>query len=375
MNATNTTLADPDAFAHHTLYHAVRQNCGADFPADMETSYLSFWELFAINIILFVVETITSSLYTCLKKICGKSEGTTNDAIVAGVAAMTARKAKERKKNNAVLLVNLLMLTASTAWYFKDGVPSGDPNGTCPFIYFVALPLYKPAAGPLWRCMVLLARNGVGAAELDSHAKVLYYFIMAYLGGLVVAMVGFAFPLCLIFFPAIILLLLFVAALLCAVVVSCSLCGLAASIYDYKYQRELAVQMLKLSSFLTVGLLTYVCAVFGPFYNHPTWWGRIFTGSWNYVAPSSLAEQVLDLVTWPAEMASAAQVFFGVSLGVLVSELCVVCALAYVAYSRKKAAAQRQREGARPAGTGASAEHVAFGNLDTKKKQGEKEVV
>ena len=82
------------------------------------------------------------------------------------------------------------------------------------------------------------------------------------------------------------------------------------------------------------GLLAYVCAVFGPFYQRPGLWVRLLRRSWLYVEPGALVYQARELLRWPADMAFGAQAILGASLATIAVEFALLTAVAAYALAR-----------------------------------------
>ena len=107
----------------------------------------------------------------------------------------------------------------------------------------------------------------------------------------------FALPLMLIFIPALV-----VTLLLCVVIIvvmllfscPCYACGGGKKGGGKAYEKKFYGTLTHQGSFLIVGLLSYWCAVFGPFYQRPGDWVPLLTGSWKYVAPCSSAHEILS---------------------------------------------------------------------------------
>ena len=79
----NSTDDDTDA-AIYTLFHAIEENCPSD--AHIEESFFSFYEVWVLNILVFLVENFT----TCLFARCCGSSGNAQADPEAGAGAISA---------------------------------------------------------------------------------------------------------------------------------------------------------------------------------------------------------------------------------------------------------------------------------------------
>lgn len=325
----NSTDDDTDA-AIYTLFHAIEENCPSD--AHIEESFFSFYEVWVLNILVFLVENFTTCLFA---RCCGSSGNAQADP-----EEVEKKRQRRRLLNHVLMYTHLTMLAVCTIWYLRHGAPHGRGHPTCPFVYIVCLPLYKPAAGPMWRVIMMVIAS-VSGGDDDRLERGLDTTVAKYLAGTLAAfgvlMLLFGLPLMLIFLPAFI-----VAALLCLVILAlavafafpCFCCGAASRGGGEAYFKKLAGALWKQSAFLLVGLLAYFCAVFGPFYQRPGDWAPLFLKSWRYVAPAQLTMQAEALLVWPRDMAVEAQALFGVSIAVLVLEFVIVVAIGAIVYKQ-----------------------------------------
>ena len=326
----NTTAVADDGRTIYTLYHAIEENCPSD--ARIDVGYFSFWEIWVLNLLVFLAESLVGVIFACVF-----SSDAAPDA-----ATREKKRLRRAKVTRALLGVHCAMLFACTCWYLRHGVPRGAAHPTCPFVYLVCLPLYKPAAGPLWRLVMMLVEGHVPGMREDRRidddglgrgASYVGYALAL----LALLMLGFGAPLMLVFLPATLLLLLLCALILALTVLfafPCFVCGSMTRRSSEGFMPKFVGTLWHQSAFLLVGLLAYVCAVFGPFYQRPGLWVRLLRRSWLYVEPGALVYQTRELLRWPADMAFGAQAILGASLATIAIEFALLTGVAACALAR-----------------------------------------